>query len=271
MVEVTVRRGESPRAIDILAQRSGLPKARIKEAMGKGAVWLAPHGRKPARLRRVTTVLKPGDRLAMYYDAAVLALEPPQAELLRDYTRYSIWRKPSGLLVDGSRYGDHATLCRQVELHFERKRRVFLVHRLDREASGVILLAHTPQGAARLSALFRNREIEKEYCIEVKGDLRRRGIRGHIDESIEGKPSETEYEVIAHDPARDVCRVTVRMQTGRHHQIRRHFAHIGYPVMGDPKYGAGNSDPRGMQLVATALRFVCPWSGEHVEARAQSP
>ncbi|MGQ0657598.1 MAG: RluA family pseudouridine synthase [Chromatiales bacterium] len=270
-VEVTVRRGESPQAIDLLAKHCALSKQRIKDAMRKGAVWIQRRGRKPSRLRRVTTKLEPSDRLALYYDPTVLAVQPPQAKIIRDLKRYSIWYKPPGLLVEGSRFGDHATLSRQVEVRFEQKRPVLLVHRLDREASGVILVAHTPQAAARLSTLFRERNVEKEYSIEVRGDLRRRGAEGRIDQPLDGKPSVTDYQVIEYLPARDVTRVQILMQTGRYHQIRRHFADTGFPVMGDPKYGAHNGDPRGMQLVATALRFVCPWTGQAVNATVELP
>lgn len=258
-----MRRGDPTVAIACLAAHVDLPKLRLKDAMNKGAVWLAHPGRKPQRLRRVTAEVKPGDRLSLYYDAQVLALQPIPPVLLHDYRRYSAWYKPPGLLVDGSRYGDHCTLERQVEKHFN-NRPALLVHRLDREAAGVVLVAHSSAAAARLGELFRERQMEKEYLIEVLGAPAAVGERGSIDTPLDGKPSRTDYEVLAIDPARNNARLRVSMQTGRYHQIRRHFAGIGHPVLGDPKYGEGNSDPRGMQLVASRLAFNCPWSGEQV-------
>jgi len=132
----------------------------------------------------------------------------------------------------------------------------------------VILIAHARQAAARLSALFRERQVEKEYWIEVQGDLRAYGEQGRIQSPLDGKPSSTDYEVMEYVAARGVTQVRVHMQTGRYHQIRQHFAQIGFPVMGDPKYGKGNADRRGMQLVASALRFTCPWSGESIALQA---
>jgi tRNA pseudouridine32 synthase/23S rRNA pseudouridine746 synthase len=59
--------------------------------------------------------------------------------------------------------------------------------------------------------------------------------------------------------------VLVKPQTGRYHQIRRHFAAIGFPVLGDPKHGRHNADPRGLRLTATRLRFSCPISGAQMD------
>jgi tRNA pseudouridine32 synthase/23S rRNA pseudouridine746 synthase len=268
-LEHTVRRDDPLQALRCISRYTDLSHERLKDAMRKGALWLTRRGRKPHRLRRVTAELRPGDHLTLYYDSAVLAAAPPLPVLLQDCRRYSAWYKPAGLLVEGSRYGDHAALERLVELHFGNKRPVYLVHRLDREAAGVMVVAHTPQAAARLSALFRERDVEKVYEVEVRGDLRKHSERGVIDVPLDGKPSRTDFEVIAYDAARGVTKARVRMQTGRYHQIRRHFAHIGYAVMGDPKYGTGNSDPRGMQLVATLLGFTDPWTGERRTLHAE--
>ncbi|MGE3772229.1 MAG: RluA family pseudouridine synthase [Gammaproteobacteria bacterium] len=259
-LEHTVRDGDPPLAADLLAALSGLPKLRIKDAMQKGAVWHARGRAKPARLRRVTTPLKAGDRLQLYYDSAVLALTPPPAALVADCRRYSVWHKPAGLLVEGSRFGDHATLAAQIAAHFTPRREVYLVHRLDLEASGLLLVAHSRQAAAKLSALFQSRSVDKRYRVEVLGDLRSRGELGRIDSALDGKPAVTEYRVegVAEGGARST--VLIRMLSGRHHQIRRHFEAIGHPVIGDPRYGRGNEDSRGMRLAAIGIAFKDPWT-----------
>ena len=263
-LEHTVRDGESAPAAELLAQLSGLPKLRIKDAMQKGAVWWARGAHKPERLRRVTTPLKPGDRLQLFYDSAVLALVPPAATLVMDSRRYSVWSKPAGLLVEGSRFGDHATLATQIATHFAPRREVYLVHRLDLEASGLIIVAHSRQAAAKLSTLFQAREVDKRYRIEVLGDLRTRGAQGCIDLPLDGKPARTDYHVesVREDGQRSVA--VIRMLSGRYHQIRRHFEAIGHPVIGDPKHGSGNEDPGGMRLAAIGLAFIDPWSGRLV-------
>ncbi|MFO0753990.1 MAG: RluA family pseudouridine synthase [Thermodesulfovibrionales bacterium] len=265
MIRETVAPGASGTVCDFLATRSGLSKSRVKDAMSKGAVWVLRRRGGPKRLRRATAPLVAGDILELHYDEKLLSQAPPEAKCLSDQGRYSVWYKPAGLVAQGTRYGDHCSLLRRAELHSSPQREVFLVHRLDREAAGLMLLAHTREAAARLSELFRLNRIVKHYRVEVLGCLGARGTRGVIDRPLDGKPSLTEYEVESSDPegASSVARVIIR--TGRLHQIRRHFDGIGHPVIGDPKYGTGNKNTEGMQLTACALAFRCPFRGREVE------
>jgi len=264
-IEHTVRDGDPPLAVDLLATLSGLPKLRIKDAMQKGAVWHARGRAKPVRLRRVTTPLAVGDRLQLYYDSAVLALLPPAATLRADCRRYSVWHKPAGLLVEGSRFGDHATLAAQIAAHFSPRREVYLVHRLDLEASGLLVVAHSRQAAAKLSALFQAREVDKRYRVDVLGDLRVRGDAGRIELPLDDKPAVTEYRLEGVDEQAGRSTVMIRMWSGRYHQIRRHFDAIGHPVIGDPRYGRGNKDPGGMRLAAVGIAFTDPWTQRPVQ------
>ena len=245
---------ESP--LDVLARISTLPKLRIKDAMAKGAVWLK-RGSKNKRVRRSTYALSIGDELSLYYNPQVLALTPPQPQLLADEKHYSIWLKPAGLLAQGSQEGDHCALLRIVELQL--KREVFLVHRLDREAAGLMLIAHTSKAAAALSALFAAEEsltkIKKIYQVEVLGHLPE---HGEITLSIDSKNAVSRYSRLHYDTLTNHSSATVQLITGRKHQIRRHFADSGFPVLGDPQYGSNNKDPRGLQLFAVELAFTCP-------------
>jgi tRNA pseudouridine32 synthase/23S rRNA pseudouridine746 synthase len=243
-------------ALAALVRDSALPKARLKDAMNKGAVWLK-RGSKTKRLRRATTQLLPGDELSLYYNPEVLALAAPVPQLVADEQHYSVWIKPAGLLAQGSREGDHCSLLRLAEQAL--KREVFLVHRLDREAAGLMLIAHTQKAAAALSALFTAQaaqsRIHKLYRVEVKGQTPE---RGEITLALDGKAALTRYTRSSYDPARDASIVEVELVTGRKHQIRRHFAGSGFPVLGDPVYGSGNKDTRGLQLFAVDLAFTCP-------------
>lgn len=251
-------------APEALSAVTGLAKLRIKDAMHKGAVWLQRGSRKPVRLRQITTPLSGGDRLSIHYDSAVLDREPPAATLIAEDRHYSVWMKPAGLLIEGSRYGDHATLARQIDEHFKGKRDVHLVHRLDMEASGLVIAAHSSAAAARLSALFSDREVDKRYRITVRGDLGARGTHGRIEQALDGKPAVTEWLLEHYDPQSHTSTALIRMLSGRYHQIRRHFAGIGLPVMGDPRYGEGNKNTTGLALSAIGIRFRDPWRGEDV-------
>ncbi|TAN40924.1 MAG: RluA family pseudouridine synthase [Nitrospirae bacterium] len=251
-------------AADLLAELTGLSKMRIKDAMNKGAVWILRKKGGLQRLRRASADLKPGTHIELYYDEELLSLKPPEASCLHDQGHYSVWLKPAGLLSQGTKYGDHCSLLRQAELYFGLRREVWLIHRLDREASGLMLIAHTKDAAGVLSELFRKDLIVKKYRLEVLGDLTARGKSGTIDLPLDDKPAVTDYEAGEYDPARNLTPVVAVIRTGRLHQIRRHFDMIGFPVIGDPQYGTGNKNRTGMKLEAVSLSFLCPYRNENV-------
>jgi len=261
----TVDAGESRQACDFLALHTGLPKARIKDAMNKGAAWICRKGRGREHLRRATSVLKQGDIVELYYDQDILSIALPQARCIMDLRHYSIWDKPAGLLTQGTEYGDHCSLLRQVELSFSPRRDAYPVHRLDREARGLVLVAHTSQAAGKLSKLFQGRAITKRYRTEVLGLLEPE--MGAIDTPLDQKHALTRYSVLSRDRDTNISTLLVQIETGRLHQIRRHLASIGHPVMGDPRYGKGNKDGKPMRLIACDLEFQCPFTGQEVACR----
>lgn len=256
---LTIDRQSQANACEAIAAFTGLSKSRTKQAMAKGAVWLmSPPRKEMRRLRRATAVLRPGDRIFFYYAPEILALQPPQAHCVEDYGQYSIWFKPAGLMSQGTRFGDHCALTRQAEQHFRAKRRIFPVHRLDRETAGLVILVHHSKAAALFSELFRDRKIEKRYMAWLRGDLARHQVRGSIDLKLGDQTALTEFEAMRYAADKDQTLVRIQIHTGRFHQIRRHFEMIGYPVMGDPRYGQDNKNQSGLQLVAYALAFKCP-------------
>ena len=155
-------------AVDSLSVASGLSKQQVKQAMTKGAVWLSK-GAKPRRLRRAKTTLHRGDELDLYYDEQVLAAQPPAPELIADERAYSIWFKPFGVLSQGSKWGDHCAITRMVEKVLTPPRPVLLVHRIDRAATGLIVVAHDKRTVGSLSKLFHDRAVEKRYRAVVRG------------------------------------------------------------------------------------------------------
>ncbi len=243
-------------ASQFLAQASQLSRQKIKDAMSKGAVQLQPKRGKGKRLRRASTRLHCGDRLRFHYDAEILARQPLSAVLVQDRAVYSLWDKPPGMMTQGNEYADHCSLLRAVECHFNPPRPVFPIHRLDREASGLVLVAHRAGVAAMLSTQFQSRKVYKRYRVEVLGDLRSTETR--IESSLDGKPALTRFSCIDYHEKEGKSLLDVEIDTGRTHQIRRHMASIGHPVIGDPRYGSGNKNRSGMQLRAVELGFHCP-------------
>lgn len=249
---------EAAPACDTLARLTGLPKSRIKDCMTKGGVWWFRPGRSTSRLRRASTEVKPGERLEINYDPALLALVPAQPELIAKAKHYSVWNKPAGILSQGTRFADHCTLPRLAQALLKARNEPHPVHRLDREARGIMLLAHDGKAAAKLGELFRQGKVEKEYAAIVRGIPDWTDIE--VNEPLDGKECRSRFHVIQSDPASDMTLLTARIDTGRKHQIRRHLAGLGHPVMGDPRYGRSNARVQELQLVARSLAFTCPFT-----------
>jgi tRNA pseudouridine32 synthase/23S rRNA pseudouridine746 synthase len=249
--------GDNISIIDALAAHTGLPKGRIKDALNKGAVWLRARGREQ-RVRRATKMLQRGDQLSLYFDPDVLQREPPPPQLIADECDYSVWIKPAGMLAQGTRFGDHCALLRWCEKHFANTRECFLVHRLDREAEGLMLIAHTKKAADAFTKLWQQHRIEKRYAVTVEGVVGAIGFSQRVDAPLDDKPCATEFRVVNFDSEKLRTELAITLITGRKHQIRRHLAGIGFPVVGDYRYGRGGEN---LALRAIALEFICPLRG----------
>jgi 23S rRNA pseudouridine1911/1915/1917 synthase len=187
--------------------------------------------------------------------------------------------KPPGLLTQGDRSGDpnlldivKAWLART----YDKPGRVYLglLHRLDRQACGVVVFARTSKAAARMSRLFRERRIEKTYRAELQGQLRpASGQLEHFYPSNEtGLPpfrlrtrasgEKDKHARLSYRTLRANVRATiveVQLETGRKHQIRAQFAAVGHPIAGDRRYGATRSFAApGIALVALRIAFEHP-------------
>ncbi len=270
MKKMTIKSAINPdtsdTAAEFLARSSGLSKVKVKDAMSKGAFWIKDRKGKLKRLRKATRLLKGGNYIEFYYSETLLSKVPPTALCFEDYTHYSVWHKPAGLMSQGTKYGDHCSLLRQAEVHFNSRRKVFLIHRLDREASGLVLIAHNSKAASRLSNLFQKQLIIKEYHLVVLGNISDLKC-SKIELPLDGKPALTECKVLSYDRQNNTSTIKATIKTGRYHQIRRHFDMIGHPVMGDPKYGNGNKNLEGMKLSAVSLTFHCPFSNKERQLR----
>ena len=255
--EFTVTQAEQT-ALDLLAEGTGLSKQRIKDAMNKGAVWWTLKG-KTLRLRRATKVLYKGSKIQFFYDEQVLARKPENANLIYDGGDYSIWFKPAGMLSQGSQWGDHCSILRWVEVNGQanegqRQRECFLVHRLDADAMGLIILAHDSKSAAKLSALFQARDMRKLYQAWVVGDCDIPATGLTLDGELDGKVAITNIKKVRVDDNKTL--LDIHIETGRKHQIRRHLAIFGHAIVGDKLYGT--KSPVRLQLLAYRLEFVCP-------------
>lgn len=261
-----------------IAEACELSREQVSEAAKKGAVWRRKGGAKSARLRRIRnpdTEAESGDTLFINYDRKVLDQIPQLPKLVSDQGNYSVWYKPSGTLSQGSKWSDHCTITETAASAHGKK--CLLVHRLDRAACGLMVLAHTPNACKALAAMFEKREVLKIYRATVYGKVNK-DLPWEIKKPIDGKaahtvvlsaeslekPDQSESEPEDKSEARSEPRSKLRVdiKTGRKHQIRNHLSGEGFPVVGDRLFDADRKHECDLQLVATELHFTCPFSGK---------
>lgn len=197
--------------------------------------------------------------------------------------------KPAGLLTQPDRNTDESLIdqTRQwIKEKYNKPNNIFLglVHRLDRNVSGVVLFARTSKAASRLSKQFREGTPKKHYRAIVLGKLKEehttlvhylrkeKSLRATVfpRETPTAKRSELSYEVI--NSIENKSLLEVSLSTGRFHQIRAQMAFIGHPIIGDVKYGAPEPLPnQEIALYAHKLVFSHPVSNEEITLTAPEP
>lgn len=259
-------------AISLLAQlsaASGLSHKALKNAAHNGALWLAQGNSRPRRIRRLKRPLRAGDQLHLYFDPKIQSQAVPDARLIFDAGDYSVWDKPGGMFVQPSKWGDQCAIGRYAQRHLEPERPSYIVHRLDRATQGLILLAHRKPVVQAFTRLFERAEIDKRYRAMVAGRLPDGGSPLSLDTELEGRRAHSQLRELSYDDQRQTSLLEIRIATGRKHQVRRHLAAIGLPVIGDRLYG----DPvqeQALMLQAAELRFVCPLTGAPRQFRAHA-
>jgi 23S rRNA pseudouridine1911/1915/1917 synthase len=160
---------------------------------------------------------------------------------------------------------------------------VLPVHRLDREVSGAVILALDEETRAGLEAAFRDRAVQKTYWALAQGRVQpaqgvhrfpilEQGAFARV--SARGKPSVTKYRTIERFPT--TTAVEIDLVTGRYNQIRLHFAHAGFPLVGDRKYARGKDSPvrfrsRRVALHSWRVEFAHPHTAERIAVEAPIP
>lgn len=190
--------------------------------------------------------------------------------------------KPAGLLAVPGRGADKQDcLWQRVR---ERWPDALVVHRLDMATSGLMLFARGADTQRRLSATFASRQVHKTYVAVVAGRLAEPA--GRIDlplvadwprrplqkvDSAEGKPSITEWQLLAFDANRQTSRLALRPLTGRTHQLRVHLAAIGHPIVGDALYAPPALHGTRLMLHAQGLCLPHPLDGHELRLRCEPP
>ncbi len=288
---------DKPRLDEFVARE--LPKislTRIRRLIAEGDVLV--NGEKSLKGIRLTE----GDRVSVKIFAAEKSSATPEnipLDILYEDESLIVVNKPVGLLVHPSHIEKSGTLLNGLAYHFWQTSggavRPGLIHRLDRNTSGVIVLAKTQRAHRTLSKHFRERWVKKFYLALVNGRVER--DNGVIDAPIGskegkdvwprwqvmnekegGKPAQTKYKVIHRFTAHTL--LELEPQTGRTHQLRIHCNLIGHPIVGDPIYRSALSETDHLVikhkikhhlLHASRLIFRHPAGGKELDLEASMP
>jgi len=206
-------------------------------------------------------------------------------DILHEDKDIIIINKPSGLLSMANLSEKENTAYHLVKLYLQKKdykARVFIVHRLDRDTSGILVLAKNQKIKKELQDDWNDIVLKRGYVALVEGQLKQKTgtIRSYLMEtktqlvysttnSKDGKLAITNYQVI--NQTKNYSLLDISLETGRKNQIRVHMQDLHHPIIGDKKYGA-NTDPiRRLGLHAHQLEFIHPHSKEKIKVKTKIP
>ncbi|MBR1408913.1 MAG: RluA family pseudouridine synthase [Clostridia bacterium] len=288
-LEYRVSPEEAGKRLDqFLAERGELTRSRAQTLIRDGQVTVDGE-----------TVLKPSQTVTADVLALVDVPEPkpvgiaPQdiaIELLYEDDDIAVVNKPAGMVVHPAAGNEDGTLVNALLFRLSGlsgiggEMRPGIVHRLDKDTSGVLVIAKNDRAHQGLSEQFKDRSMEKHYRTIVSGQMKEE--QGLIDAPIgrhkldrkkmavtdDGRPSQTEWKLLA--PLKGASLLDVHLLTGRTHQIRVHMLSVGHPVLGDriyaPKLKMPVTVPR-LMLHAYSLELTHPVSGERLRFEAPLP
>lgn len=304
-VELTIQAAESGCRLDayLAAQFPDYSRVHLRRIIMAGGVKIDGRGGKPAYR------LKPGQRVAVSLPELPRQSPRPEnipLEILFEDEHLVVVNKPPGMVVHPARGHWSGTLASALQFRFGPTlssagglSRPGIVHRLDRDTSGAILVARNDQAHAKLAKQFASRSIEKEYFALVTGappydrDMidcpigfhpRVREKMAVRHDGAQTRPAQTFYETV--ERFEGFSAVIARPKTGRTHQIRVHLNHLGCPVLCDRQYGHRSQITRGeirrdpsdelvlldrQALHARRLRFLHPFTSLPIEIEAPLP
>ena len=196
-------------------------------------------------------------------------------EVLFEDDHLAVIQKPAGLLVSGNTFktvtnalGRNLKKCQRPDATKAQP-----VHRLDFETTGVLLIGKTSSSIRHLNKLFEHKTIKKTYHAITIGSMI---TQGSITVAIDDKPSLSNYKLIDSVTSKrfgTLNLLELEPQTGRHHQLRKHLAHIGHPILGDKVYGKAPLilKGKGLYLHASTLEFIHPFTHKKMRIESELP
>ncbi len=257
----------------------GASKRTLRQMLSQGRISVNGNPCKIASRR-----IRPGDRIEIG-PRKIQGVLPGGLEILYEDGEILVIDKPPGLLTissTGERERTAYAYLRQYLKDINPKQKLFIVHRLDKFASGILIFAKSQRVKSLLQRAFRLHEIERKYWAIVEGRVKKdrgtirsclaqdRSLRMHsTKDPTVGKPAVTHFRVLRRFPNFTALEVT--LETGRKNQIRVHLSEMEHPIAGDRAYGS-TRDPLGrLGLHAFLLGFKHPIRGEPLLFQAEPP
>ncbi|MFC7393427.1 RluA family pseudouridine synthase [Scopulibacillus cellulosilyticus] len=229
--------------------------------------------------------LEPGQQVSIQWGKGPEKVELTGLKILHEDDDIIVIEKESGLLTIASSKEKEMTAYRQLMAHVRSKNpknRIFIVHRLDRDTSGVMMFAKNKNVQQLLQNSWRESILERTYVALVEGKVKKEKdtIISWLKETKtllmysskkpnDGQKAVTHYKMIQSD--RNFSLLEVKLETGRKNQIRVHMKDIGHPIVGDKKYGSRNNVIGRLGLHARILAFKHPITGETLRFEAKIP
>lgn len=230
------------------------------------------------------TVLQPGDRVEIGDKVFVKRL-PEDLEILYEDEHLLVINKKPNLLTIATEKEKEETVYAYLSAYVKADdpaNKIFVVHRLDKKASGVLVFARSEEIKEKLQTQFETHDIERVYIAIAEGRVKdesgtvqnylaeNRAYKVYVTEDqAVGKLAITNYRVKKHTAGYTWLEVTTR--TGRKHQIRIHLAGLGHPIIGDKEYGSKKNPLQRLGLHASKLGFVHPMTGKKMSFEVDAP
>lgn len=229
-------------------------------------------------------VLEIGDRVSIHTRVASEKVSMTGVNIIHEDNDLIVIEKEAGLLSIASDDEKHMTAYRQLTDYVRSvhpKNRIFVVHRLDRDTSGVMIFAKNKEVQQKLQTTWQESVPERAYIALVEGTVKKDGtVTSWLTENKtfmvyssqrenDGQKAITHYKVL--ESNRNFSLLQVNLETGRKNQIRVHMKDIDHPVIGDKKYGSRNNSLGRLGLHANVIAFTHPTSGEKMRFESKVP
>ena len=226
-----------------------------------------------------------GDTFSVNFDQSFQVFSNPRVKLVYEDEHILVINKGYGVLsmgTDTKKDGTAYSIMREYVKYHDPRAKVFIVHRLDRDTSGLMMLAKTIEAKEAMQHNWYNMVLNRKYIAVVEGEVKQQEgvVKSYLAEN-------SQYEVYStDDPSKGQFAVTrykclkatksysmmeVELDTGRKNQIRVHMKDLGHPIAGDRKYGAAHSPINRLALHAQTLRFVHPITRREMNFSAPIP